>query len=160
MLKKVLVILVVFGFPVGALATVALVDVPGSTVIYTPDQIGAALNYIINAINTQSITCTTTGCSGTGTPSAVPVLSGLCSTAGGATSSLAGNAFSGRVTCTSTANTSGTLTWAVARLTQPVCTIVGETTAVTTITANSTTVLTWNYASTVSPIFDYVCIGN
>ena len=73
---------------------------------------------------------------------------------------VAGNAFSGRVTCTSSANTSGTLTWAVARLTQPVCTIVGETTAVTTITANSTTVLTWNYASTVSPIFDYVCISN
>jgi hypothetical protein len=63
------------------------------------------------------------------------------------------------VSCTSSVNTVATLTWAVAHLVQPVCQVVGETTAVTTYTTNSTTVLTWNYASTASPIFDYICTG-
>jgi hypothetical protein len=141
----------------GSKASISLLT---QATMFTPDQINAGLNSVINSINQQSMTCTTTGCVAGG-PSAAPVLSGNCVTAGGATSALSGNAnnWAGRVTCTSTANTVATLTWAVAHLVQPVCQVVGETTAVTTYTTNSTTVLTWNYASTASPIFDYICTG-
>ena len=55
MLKKVLAVIAAFCVPAGALAATALVNVPGSPVYFTPDQIGAGLNYVINAINAQTI---------------------------------------------------------------------------------------------------------
>lgn len=127
----------------------------------TADQLVACVNGVVNSVNSNVQTCTAAGCSATAT-GAVPVISLTCATAGGGTSSmLAGsNNDHGRVTCTSTANTTATLTWATARGGQPTCLITGETTPVLTVTANSTTALSWTYASTVSPIFDYECIGN
>lgn len=56
MLKKVLAVIAAFCVPAGALAATALVNVPGSPVYFTPDQIGAGLNYVINALNAQTIT--------------------------------------------------------------------------------------------------------
>ncbi len=50
----------------------------------TPDAIQGCLNGVINSVNQQTVTCSTTGCTGAAL-SAAPVLSGLCSTAGVAT---------------------------------------------------------------------------
>jgi hypothetical protein len=127
----------------------------------TADQLLACVNGVINGVNSNAQTCTATGCASPIGIGAVPVISLTCATAGGGTSvMLAGsNNDHGRVTCTSTANTTATLTWATARASQPTCIIVGETTPVLTVTANSTTALSWTYASTVSPIFDYECVG-
>lgn len=121
------------------------------------DQVFGTPGYMSGYVPQASPVCGPNGCSWNGT--GTPVLSGTCVTGGGGTSAIVGNNFSGRVSCTSSVNTAATLTWANVRVNQPVCTVVGETTAVTTYTTNSVTVLTFNYASTASPIFDYVCIG-
>lgn len=130
------------GWPFFAIAEVVVTTAPGYMSGYTPQV---------------SPVCGPNGCSWNGT--GTPVITLTCQSAGGGTSSVTGNNFSGRVTCTSTANTTATLTWANARVNQPVCTITGETVAVLTVGTNSTTALSWTYASTASPIFDYVCIG-
>lgn len=128
----------------------------------TPDQLLACVNGVVNGVNSNAPTCTAAGCASPNGVGAVPVISLTCATAGGGTSGMSAgsNNDHGRVTCTSTANTTATITWATARTGgQPTCLITGETTPVLTVTANSTTALSWTYASTVSPIFDYECVG-
>jgi hypothetical protein len=127
----------------------------------TADQLLGCVNGIVTGVNNQVQTCTAAGCAATPT-GAVPVITLTCATAGGGTSAMGAgsNNDHGRVTCTSTANTTATITWATARASQPTCLIIGETTPVLTVGTNSTTALSWTYASTASPIFDYECIGN
>lgn len=140
--------------------TIGHTAVPGVTPqTCTPDQIVACVNGAMSGVNNNAVTCSPTGCTATGA-TAPPVLTGNCVTAGGGTSALSAgaSAYSGRVTCTSTANTSATLTWATARGAVPQCVITGETVALTTFT-NSTTAIVLTYASTASPIFDYICSG-
>jgi hypothetical protein len=93
----------------------------------------------------------------------LPAITGTCLTAGGGTSAVSAgsNAFAGRITCTSTANTTATITWATAKLAVPFCVVTAETATaapILTITPLAAS-LSWTYASTVSPIFDYICIG-
>ena len=76
----------------------------------TPDQILACVNGAVTGVNNSAVTCTTTGCAGpqSGANASPPVITGTCATAGaGAGFQLlpGSTAFSGKVQCASTANT-------------------------------------------------------
>ena len=128
---------------------------------FTPDQINAAVNYLIKQVNQYTYGCSAAGCSEGPIVAAAPTVTGTCATAGsGAGFALANGStnYAGSVTCASTANTQAIITWGATRGNVPNCVWSGTTGAVVTATSTASA-LTLNYSSVASNVLSWVCIG-